>query len=66
MNSIRFTSAGRKVLLGHYRRSADPNVRLRAHILLLLDAGHPWTFDWFATRTHFRVQSGVYSETPQK
>jgi transposase len=42
MNSIRLTTAGRKVLLGHYRRSADPNVRLRAHILLLLDAGCPW------------------------
>jgi transposase len=24
------------------RRGADPDLRLRAHILLLLDAGHPW------------------------
>jgi hypothetical protein len=24
------------------------------------------TFDWFAARTHFRVQSGVDSETPGK
>ena len=32
----------RQDLLDHYRRSADPDVRLRAHILLLLDAGHPW------------------------
>src|SRR5262249_1973297 len=24
------------------RRAADPDVRLRAHILLLLDLGHPW------------------------
>jgi transposase len=31
-----------KALLGHYRRAVDPEVRLRAHILLLLDAGHPW------------------------
>ena len=22
------------------------------------------TFDWFETRTHFRVQSSVYTETP--
>ncbi len=24
------------------------------------------TFDWFASRTHFRVRSAVYSETPGK
>jgi transposase len=42
MTSIHLTPADRQVLLGHYRRSADPDVRLRAHILLLLDAGHPW------------------------
>jgi hypothetical protein len=24
------------------------------------------TFDWFATRTHFRVETGVYHETPGK
>jgi transposase len=24
------------------------------------------TFDWFATRTHFRVQSSIYDETPGK
>jgi hypothetical protein len=42
VTSIRLTPAERQVLLDHYRRSADPAVRLRAHILLLLDAGHPW------------------------
>ncbi len=42
MARIRLTPATRSVLLGHYRRSADPEARLRAHILLLLDAGHPW------------------------
>jgi transposase len=36
------TPSDRQTLLGHYRRSADPDVRLRAHILLVLDAGHPW------------------------
>ena len=42
MTSIRLTHAERQVLLDHYRRSADPAVGHRAHILLLLDAGHPW------------------------
>jgi putative transposase len=42
MSSILLTPVGRQALLGHYRRSADPDVRLRAHILLLLDAGYPW------------------------
>src|SRR4051812_45168435 len=32
----------RERLLTHYRRSPEPDMRLRAHILLLLDAGHPW------------------------
>jgi putative transposase len=40
--SIRLSSADRNTLLDHYRRATDPDVRLRAHILLLLDAGHPW------------------------
>jgi putative transposase len=42
MPSNRLSLENRKTLLDHYRRSADPEVRLRAHILLLLDAGHPW------------------------
>jgi transposase len=42
MNSIHLTPAERQGLFDRYRRSADPEVRLRAHILLLLDAGHPW------------------------
>jgi hypothetical protein len=24
------------------------------------------TFDWFETRTHFRVRSSVYAGTPEK
>jgi hypothetical protein len=32
----------RKALLRHYRGSPAPAVRLRCHILLLLDAGRPW------------------------
>jgi transposase len=42
MPSNRLSLQDRKALLDHYRRSAEPEVRLRAHILLLLDAGHPW------------------------
>jgi transposase len=42
VTSIRLTSAERQTLLDHYRRAADPGFRLRAHILLLLDAGFPW------------------------
>lgn len=43
MTGIRLTAADRRELLDRYRRPADPEVRLRAHILLLLDAGHPWS-----------------------
>jgi transposase len=42
MCSIRLSSADRNTLLDHYRRAADPDVRLRAHILLLLADGHAW------------------------
>jgi hypothetical protein len=34
--SIRLIPSERKTLLEHYRKSTDPEVRLRAHILLLL------------------------------
>jgi transposase len=42
MASIHLRDAERHQLLDRYRRSADPEARLRAHILLLLHAGHPW------------------------
>jgi transposase len=42
VTGTRLTPAERRDLLDYYRRSAEPEVRLRAHILLLLDAGHPW------------------------
>jgi transposase len=35
MPSIHMSPAERQALLGHDRRSADPEVRLRAHVLLL-------------------------------
>jgi transposase len=40
--SIRLPPDDRNTLLGQCRRSPDPAIRLRCHILLLLDAGHPW------------------------
>jgi len=40
--SIQLKPRERKTLLKHYRKASDPAVRLRAHILLLLAAGHPW------------------------
>lgn len=33
----------RETWLDCYRKSNDLAVRLRAHILLLLDDGHPWS-----------------------
>jgi putative transposase len=42
MTSIRLTEGQRNRLLDHYRANPDPQVRLRAHILLLLAAGHAW------------------------
>ncbi|HJZ56235.1 MAG TPA: IS630 family transposase, partial [Gemmataceae bacterium] len=42
MPSIHLSPADRQTLMAHYRRPADPQVRLRAHILLLLADGHPW------------------------
>src|SRR3954471_24650551 len=42
MRSTCLTPQERERLLTHYRRSPEPDVRLRTHILLLLDAGHPW------------------------
>jgi len=29
--------------LDHYRKSTNPDIRLRAHILLLLADGYPWS-----------------------
>ena len=41
--SIALSRKQRKVLLTHYRKSTDPAVRLRAHILLLLADGRSWS-----------------------
>jgi putative transposase len=41
--SIGLKRKDRKVLLELYRKSSDPNLRLRAHVLLLLAEGHTWS-----------------------
>jgi hypothetical protein len=42
MTSIQLTPKERNALRDHNRRVADPEVRLRPHILLQFDAGHSW------------------------
>lgn len=41
-DAIRFRPYERKTLLQYYRRSTDPALRLRAHLILLLADGHSW------------------------
>ena len=41
-SSIRLTAEERHALLDHYRANPDPQLRLRAHIILLLAGGYPW------------------------
>lgn len=40
--SIQLSASDRKMLLAIYRQGTEPDERLRAHILLLLDTGLPW------------------------
>ncbi len=40
---IHLKPSERKTLLEHYRKSTDPSIRLRAHILLLLAEGYSWS-----------------------
>src|SRR5512135_1972066 len=40
--SITLDAAQRRALIERYRKDPDPEVRSRAHILLLLDDGHSW------------------------
>jgi hypothetical protein len=42
VSRLHLTTTECQSLLDLYRRAADPDARLRAHILLLLDAGHSW------------------------
>jgi len=47
--SIHLTLQERQILLDYFRQAVEPEIRLRAHILLLLDAGHPWAVRPFRT-----------------
>lgn len=40
--SISLCTRDRNTLLDLYRQASDPQLRLRAHVLLLLDAGYSW------------------------
>src|SRR5262249_56217935 len=40
--SIQLTPEERNTLLDYYRADPDPQLRLRAHIILLLAAGYTW------------------------
>jgi transposase len=42
MSRIELTTADRHALLNLFRSDPDPQVRHRAHVLLLLGDGHPW------------------------
>src|SRR3954470_5028054 len=42
MHSITLRSDERQTLLDYLRRHPDPQLRLRAHIILLLADGHTW------------------------
>ena len=41
--SIRLSAKERKTVLEYYRKTNDPSIRLRAHLLLLLADGHAWS-----------------------
>ena len=41
--SVILDARQRQALLDRYRKDPDPEVRFRAHILLLLADGHTWT-----------------------
>ncbi len=40
--SVTLDARQRQALLDRYRKDRDPDVRFRAHILLLLADGHTW------------------------
>jgi putative transposase len=54
-SAIALKTRERKTLLHYYRRHPDPALRLRAHIVLMLADGHPWslitTTRYCSTRT---------------
>jgi putative transposase len=65
-NSIRMTPVQRQALVAQYRKGADPRVRLRAHIVLLLAEGYSWAVIagvlFCSTRTIARWKARVETE----
>jgi putative transposase len=65
-NSIRITPTQRQALVDQYRKGANPRVRLRAHILLLLAEGYSWAVSagvlFCSTRTIARGKTRVEIE----
>ena len=57
-STISLSPDDRKTLLQHLRSSPDPQLRLRAHIVLLLADGHTWalitTVLYCSSRTIYR------------
>ena len=74
--SVALDARQRQALLDRYRKDSDPEVRFRAHILLLLDDGHSWaavaallfcssrTIDRWVKRFHAEGAAGLAGHKP--
>jgi transposase len=74
--SVTLDAAQRRALIERYRKDPDPEVRSRAHILLLLDDGHSWatvatllfcssrTIDRWVKRFHREGVEGLAGHKP--
>jgi transposase len=74
--SVSLDARQRQALLDRYRKDSDPDVRSRAHILLLLDDGHTWatvatmlfcssrTIDRWVKRFHAEGTEGLAGHKP--
>src|SRR4051812_38087423 len=74
--SVTLDARQRQALLDRYRKDPDPEVRFRAHILLLLDDGHTWatvctllfcssrTIDRWVKRFRAEGAEGLAGHTP--
>ena len=74
--SVTLDARQRRALLDRYRKDHDPEVRFRAHLLLLLDDGHTWaavatllfcssrTIDRWVKRFHSEGVEGLCGHKP--
>src|SRR5258707_10455133 len=74
--SVTLDARQRQALLDRYRKDTDPDVRFRAHILLLLADGHTWaavasllfcssrTIDRWVKRFHAEGTEGLGGHKP--